>query len=364
MMMELKTPLYDAHLKAGGHMVSFAGWSMPIHYGSQLKEHQAVRESAGMFDVSHMTVVDIQGPQTQAYLRYLLANDVAKLTEMGQALYGCMLNDNGGIIDDLITYRIEPDFYRTVVNAATRQTDLDWMRAQADQFDVDITERDDLAMVAVQGPQARQAVMDVLKAPELEGFKPFNAAVLGDWFVARTGYTGEDGFEVLLPSTEAEGFWDRLLAAGVVPCGLGARDSLRLEGGLNLYGQDMDAHTHPFESNLSWTVVMNTDERSFVGAKALAKVKAAGSDRQLVGLVLNKGAIPRAGSVVDTPVGVGVITSGSFAPTLDRPIALARIPQGDFDRVDVQVRGRALPAAVVKPPFVRAGKIKVALDAI
>jgi aminomethyltransferase len=238
------------------------------------------------------------------------------------------------------------------------------MRAQADQFDVEITERDDLAMVAVQGPQARQAVMDVLEAPALEGVKPFNAAVLGDWFVARTGYTGEDGFEVLLPSTEAEGFWDRLLDAGVVPCGLGARDSLRLEGGLNLYGQDMDADTHPFESNLGWTVVMNTDERSFAGAEALAKVKAAGSDRQLVGLVLNKGAIPRAGSVVDTSVGVGVITSGSFAPTLDRPIALARIPKGDFDRVDVQVRGRALPAAVVKPPFVRAGKIKVALDAI
>jgi aminomethyltransferase len=362
--MELKTPLYDAHIKAGGQMVSFAGWSMPIHYGSQIKEHQAVREKTGMFDVSHMTVVDIQGPQTHDFLRHLLANDVAKLTESGQALYGCMLNDEGGIIDDLITYRIEVDFYRTVVNAATRQADLDWMRAQADGFDVAIVERDDLAMVAVQGPLARQCVIDVLEAPQLDDLKPFNAASLGDWFIARTGYTGEDGFEVLLPATAAERFWDQLLASGVVPCGLGARDSLRLEGGLNLYGQDMNLETHPFESNLGWTVVMNTAERSFAGAKALEQIKADGIDRQLVGLVLNKGAIPRTGSVVETPQGRGVITSGSFAPTLDRPIALARVPRGEFDRVAVQVRGRSLPAAVVKPPFVRAGKIKVDLDPV
>ena len=362
--MELKTPLHDAHINAGGQMVSFAGWSMPIHYGSQIQEHQAVRETAGMFDVSHMTVVDIQGPQTHEYLRHLLANDVAKLTDAGQALYGCMLNEAGGIIDDLITYRLESNFYRTVVNAATRQADLDWMRAQSKPFEVEIVERDDLAMVAVQGPQARQHVIDALNAPELDSLKPFNAAQVGDWFVARTGYTGEDGFEVLLPASQAETFWATLSSSGVVPCGLGARDSLRLEGGLNLYGQDMTTDTHPFESNLGWTVVMNINERPFIGAAALEKAKTAGFDRQLVGLVLNKGAIPRTGSVVTTPGGPGVITSGSFAPTLDRPIALARIPRGDFDRVEVEVRGKSLPAAVVNPPFVRAGKIKVDLDSI
>jgi len=359
--MELKTPLFDAHQSAGGQMVSFAGWSMPIHYGSQMKEHQAVREDAGVFDVSHMTVVDIEGPDAKDYLRALLANDVAKLTEIGQALYGCMLNEQGGIIDDLITYFMDESFYRTVVNAATRQVDLAWMREKAQGFDVRITEREDLAMLAVQGPNARQRVMDVLDAPNLDQIKPFHSAHHYDWFVARTGYTGEDGFEILLDAKDVGQFWNALLAVGVVPCGLGARDSLRLEGGLNLYGQDMDAQTNPFESNLGWTVQMNTQERSFVGAAALEQAKASGVERQLVGLVLDKGAIPRKGSVVETPKGEGVITSGSFAPTMDRPIAFARIPAGDFDSVEVIVRGRSLKARVVKPPFVRNGQIKVSL---
>jgi aminomethyltransferase len=360
--MELKTPLYDVHVAAGGQMVAFAGWSMPIHYGSQIKEHAAVRENAGMFDVSHMTVVDIQGPDANAYLRFLLANDVAKLTEPGQALYGCMLNPRGGIIDDLITYYIDPAFYRTVVNAATREADLDWMQSKAKTFEVTITERDDLAMVAVQGPKAREAVIKVLNAPTLEVLRPFTSTTHGDWFIARTGYTGEDGFEVLLPATEVGAFWSALSGVGVVPCGLGARDSLRLEGGLNLYGQDMNTETTPYESNLAWTVVNNADQRDFIGADALAAQKAAGVPRQLVGLILDKGAIPRTGSVVETPLGEGVVTSGSFGPTLDRPIALARIPMGDVDRVNVVVRGRSLPARVIKPPFVRNGQIKVSLD--
>lgn len=359
--MELKTPLYDAHLAAGGQMVSFAGWAMPIHYGSQLKEHQAVREDVGMFDVSHMTVVDIEGAQAKDYLRHLLANDVAKLTQSGQALYGCMLNDEGGIIDDLITYLMDETFYRTVVNAATRLVDLAWMQAQAQGFDVKITERDDLAMLAVQGPNARQRVVDVLNAPQLEALKPFTSTSHGDWFIARTGYTGEDGFEILLPNQDVASFWDALLAAKVQPCGLGARDSLRLEGGLNLYGQDMTTETNPFESNLAWTVQMNRDERDFVGAQALSEIQAQGPSRQLVGLLLDKGAIPRTGSVVETPAGDGVITSGSFGPTIDRPVALARIPVGQFDEVSVIVRGRSLKARVVKPPFVRNGQIKVDL---
>ena len=352
------TPLYQAHLDADARLVEFAGWSLPIHYGSQIEEHHAVRRACGMFDVSHMTVVDLEGPGVEAYLRRLLANDVAKIAD-GQALYGCMLNEQGGVIDDLITYRIGADFYRTVVNAATRAADLDWMQRQAANFGVEITERADLAMIAVQGPQAREKVMAVLAAPSLAQVKPFRALVHGDFFVARTGYTGEDGFEVLLPADQAVGFWDALKAIGVQPCGLGARDSLRLEAGLNLYGQDMNAGTTPLVSNLAWTVAFEPAERDFIGRSALDAQRQAGVPERLVGLVLGKGAIPRSGAPVHTSEGTGEVTSGSFSPTLECPIALARIPAGESTEVEVELRGRRLPARVVKPPFVRNGQIKV-----
>jgi aminomethyltransferase len=354
-----KTPLHPSHLAAGGKMVDFAGWELPINYGSQMEEHHAVRRQAGMFDVSHMTVVDIQGEQAGPFLRRLLANDVAKLTEPGQALYGCMLNEKGGVIDDLITYYLDDRFYRTIVNAATREVDLDWMRAQAASFEVAITERDDLAMIAVQGPQARRLVIDTLKAGDLEELKPFRAKSHGDYFIARTGYTGEDGFEVLLSADQAEGFWQALVEAGVRPCGLGARDSLRLEAGLNLYGQDMDTNTTPLESNLGWTVAFEPSDRDFIGRSALQAQKASGVERQLVGLVLERGAIPRTDAVVHTPAGEGRVTSGSFGPTIECPVALARIPAGDFDKVEIELRGRRLSGRVVKPPFVRSGKVRV-----
>jgi aminomethyltransferase len=353
------TALYDAHVAAGGKMVDFAGWSLPINYGSQLDEHHAVRKSAGMFDVSHMTVVDIRGPQAQSFLRHLLANDVAKLKDSGQALYGCMLNDEGGVIDDLITYYLDDSFYRTVVNAATREADLEWIRHQATEFNVEVEEREDLAMIAVQGPHARQHVIDLLKAPHLDQLKPFRAVSHGDYFIARTGYTGEDGFEVLLPAGLAESFWKGLIDAGVVACGLGARDSLRLEAGLNLYGQDMDTGTTPLESNLGWTVAFEPEDRHFIGRQALENQRAEGVGYQLVGLVLERGAIPRAGAVVHADNHQGQVTSGSFGPTIERPIALARIPAGSFETVEVELRGKRLPARVVKPPFVRAGKVKV-----
>lgn len=357
--MALKTPLYDAHLAAGGKLVAFAGWSLPIHYGSQMDEHHAVRSDAGMFDVSHMTVVDIQGSGAIDYLRHLLANDIAKLKQPGQALYGCMLNEQGGVIDDLITYYIDNSFYRTVVNAATRVADLAWMNSQTKTFDVTLTERDDLAMVAVQGPNARDRVIDLLNAPAAADLKPFRALSHGEFFLARTGYTGEDGFEVLLPASQAQTFWNGLVNAGVQPCGLGARDSLRLEAGLNLYGQDMDETTTPLESNLTWTVAFEPSERDFIGRVALEKQQAAGVESQLVGLVLGRGGIPRTGTVVQTSNGNGVVTSGCFGPTTECPIALARVPAGDFDRVKVELRGRQLDAKVVKPPFVRAGKVLV-----
>lgn len=356
--MSRQTPLYQAHLDAGGKLVDFAGWSLPIHYGSQMEEHHAVRRACGMFDVSHMTVVDLVGVDAEAYLRRLLANDVAKIGD-GQALYSCMLDEQGGVIDDLLTYRLVPDFYRTVVNAATREADLAWMRRQAAGCALEISEREDLAMVAVQGPQARAKVIAVLEVPALANLKPFCATVHGEYFVARTGYTGEDGFEVLLPARQAVDFWAALKAAGVRPCGLGARDSLRLEAGLNLYGQDMDTRTTPLVSNLAWTVAFEPAERDFIGRTALEHQRAGGVPERLVGLVLSKGAIPRRGATVYTAEGEGYITSGSFAPTLECPIALARIPTGDSSQVEVELRGKRLPARIVKPPFVRHGQVKV-----
>ena len=356
------TPLIQAHTDAGGRLVDFAGWQLPIHYGSQIEEHHAVRQKAGVFDVSHMTVVDIEGPQAAAYLRRVLANDIARLTEDGQALYGCMLNETGGILDDLITYRLGESFYRTVVNAATREADLAWLQAHTAGFEVRVTERDDLAMLAVQGPAARAVVAEVLNAPALNDIKPFHARSHGDYFVARTGYTGEDGFEVLVANDQVVALWAALLAAGVQPCGLGARDSLRLEAGLNLYGQDMTDQVSPLVSNLAWTVVLNEADgqpRDFIGHEALAAEAAAGVEQQLVGLIMGKGAIPRAGTEVLTSAGSGVVTSGSFSPTIERPIALARIPSGAAPEVSVVLRGRELPAQVVRPPFVRGGQIKV-----
>jgi len=356
--MSSKTPLHAVHVESGAKMVEFAGWELPIRYGSLVEEHHAVRRRAGMFDVSHMTVVDLQGPGTRDGLRRLLANDVDKIREQGQAIYGCMLDDDGGILDDLISYRLEDDFYRLVVNAATRQADLDWMRERLAGFDVEIVERDDLAMIAVQGPDAVGHVVELLGVPALEALKPFRSLTHGDLFIARTGYTGEDGCEIVLPGELAPELWRGLTERGVVPCGLGARDSLRLEAGLNLYGQDMDTTTTPLESNLAWTVAFEPGDRDFIGRRALERQKAEGVARKLVGLVLGSGGIPRAGARVLTEAGDGVVTSGGFGPTVERPVAMARLPANAGDSVAVELRGRQLPARVVKLPFVRAGKVR------
>lgn len=357
--MSRQTPLYDAHLQAGGRMVEFAGWSLPIHYGSVVDEHHAVRRSVGLFDVSHMTVIDLQGEQTEAFLRWLLANDVAKLKQPGSALYSCMLDESGGILDDLIVYRLDREFYRLVVNAATRASDLEWIGARAEGRSIRIDERDDLAMLAVQGPEAERHLIEAFNAPVLASLKPFKATMHGDLFIARTGYTGEDGFEVLLHGDEAAGVWQLLLDRGVTPCGLGARDTLRLEAGLNLYGQDMDRSTTPLESNLGWTVAFEPADRDFIGRAALERQRAEGVRRQLVGLISDGRGIPRHGAVVRTDVGEGVVTSGGFGPTVGRPIAMARIPAGVTGTVEVELRGRALPARIVRLPFVRRGECLV-----
>ncbi|MEM8984628.1 MAG: glycine cleavage system aminomethyltransferase GcvT [Pseudomonadota bacterium] len=348
-----QTPLFDEHVAAGARMVDFGGWDMPLQYGSQIAEHNAVRMASGMFDVSHMTVVDVSGAAAADYLRRVVANDVARLTKPGKALYGCLLNESGGIIDDLIVYFCDTDRYRLVVNAATRDKDLAWLAAAAGD-DVTLLERADLAMVAVQGPDARALVGRVLgHADELKRIGRFGFAEFGDAFVARTGYTGEDGFEVILPGADAIDLWRGLAAAGVAPCGLGARDSLRLEAGLCLYGSDMDETTSPYESNLAWTVDVSDAERRFIGRDALGSADS--PDRVLTGLVLPAGGVLRGGQSVLTNTGEGTITSGSFSPTLRVSVALARLPAGST-QAEVVIRNKQLPVQIVKPPFVRAGK--------
>jgi aminomethyltransferase len=361
-----KTPLYKAHLAMGAKLVDFAGWDMPIHYGSQIEEHHAVRSAAGMFDVSHMTVVDLIGEQARPFLRHLLANNVDKLHDHGKALYSCMLKPDGGVIDNLIVYYLEETWFRLVVNSATRDKDLAWIREQAASFGIDVIEQPELAMIAVQGPEARDKVLPLLDPEARDAaatLKPFCALEIEDWLVARTGYTGEDGFEIMLPGGEAEGLWNRLADAGVKPCGLGARDTLRLEAGMNLYGTDMDESVSPLVSGLGWTVGWEPAERDFIGRAALESERRVGPGARFVGLLLeDKGVLRNHQKVVVEGVGEGEITSGSFSPTLGRSIALARVPAGTGDRCHVEIRGRLLSARVVKPPFVRNGKPQIETD--
>ena len=363
-----KTILNDAHRALGARMVDFGGWDMPINYGSQLDEHHQVRRDAGMFDVSHMTVVDLNGARTREFLRHLLANSIDKLKVPGKALYSCMLNPQGGVIDDLIVYFMREDFFRVVVNASTREKDLAWIVAQAAPFGVVITERPEMAMIAVQGPNARVKAMSLLTPAsriQVEALGKFVACEAegsaGETlFVARTGYTGEDGFEIVLPESQAIAFWNRLLSAGVKPAGLGARDTLRLEAGMNLYGQDMDETVSPYEAGLAWTIALDAG-RDFTGRGVLEAQKAAGASgtgahRRMIGLVMDDKGVLRHGQPVLTASGAGEILSGTYSPTLGKSIAFARVPAGELGEVRVDIRGREVPVRVVKVPFVRDGK--------
>ena len=361
--MTQKTILNDAHRALGAKMVDFGGWDMPISYGSQIEEHHQVRRDAGMFDVSHMTVVDLRGARTRDFLRHLVANSVDKLQKSGKALYTCMLNPQGGVIDDLIVYFLAEDFFRLVVNAATREKDLAWIGEQARAFDVQVTERPDYAMIAVQGPNARDKVLGLLREEDRARIGKLGKFVAGDaqttdgtaLFVARTGYTGEDGFEVVVPETGAVALWNALLAAGVKPAGLGARDTLRLEAGMNLYGQDMDDEVSPYEAALAWTVALD-EGRDFIGRTPLEQQKAAGAPRQMIGLVMDEKGVLRHGQKVLTANGDGEILSGTFSPTLNKSIAFARVPAGEPGQVRVDIRGKEVPVRVVKFPFVRDGQ--------
>ena len=358
-----KTPLHTRHVRAGARMVDFGGWDMPVNYGSQIEEHHAVRRDAGMFDVSHMAVVDLKGARVRPFLRWLLANDVEKLQKCGKALYSCLLDDNAGVLDDLIVYFLDESWFRVVVNAGTRDKDIAWIRQHAREFQVDVKERQDLAMIAVQGPNARNKAAGLLPAAERAAalaLETFVGGEFGELFIARTGYTGEDGWELMLPAMRAEELWDALHESGVAFCGLGARDTLRLEAGMNLYGSDMSEATHPLESGLGWTIAWEPAERDFVGRRALEAIRKAGSPRKLVGLILEDRGVLRSHQKVVVPgIGEGEITSGTFSPTLERSIALARVPAATAGRVQVDIRGKPLEARVVKPPFVRNGRVLV-----
>ncbi|MCG6877447.1 MAG: glycine cleavage system aminomethyltransferase GcvT [Betaproteobacteria bacterium] len=357
-----RTPLNAAHRHAGARLVDFAGWEMPLHYGSQIEEHNAVRRDTGMFDTSHMLAIDVEGSAASALLRYALANNVDKLRDPGKALYSCLLREDGGILDDLIVYFLAEGQFRVVVNAATADKDRAWLDALRARRtpEVELKPRRDLAMIAVQGPNARDRVWAALPDTRntTESLAPFSAASAEDMFCARTGYTGEDGFELLVPAARAEEAWAKLAAKGVRPCGLAARDTLRLEAGMNLYGQDMDENVTPLESGLAWTVDSESS-RDFVGKRALGDST---PTRKLVGLVLvDRGGVLRAHQSVRTPQGDGEITSGTFSPTMQQSIALARVPMdvAPGDTVEVAVRDKSLRARVVQPPFVRHGKILV-----
>ncbi len=349
------TPLLAEHQRLSATIVPFAGWSMPLHYGSQLKEHQAVRQHVGMFDVSHMTIIDLLGPGARDFLRYLLANDVDKLRHPGQAQYNCLLNDHGGIIDDVIVYFNDVEHYRIISNAATRDKVLPWLNHYVEGFAVGIQVRSDLGIIAIQGPDALNVITPLLTAAQLDltaTLAPFEFAHDGPFFISRTGYTGEDGYEWVLPHKALVETWQKLHEAGVPACGLGARDTLRLEAGYNLSGQDMDESTTPYESRMAWVVALEPADREFIGRAALELQRSQGINRALVGLVLESPGVLRSHmQVFKEDKRIGEITSGSFSPSLQAGIALARLVSPVPETVTVDVRGQHLACRVIRPPF-------------
>ena len=362
-MMAKHTPIYHQHLSAGARMVDFHGWMMPLHYGSQLDEHHAVRQAVGLFDISHMTQLDLRGSDAREYLRYLLANDVAKLNLPGKALYSAMLNDNAGVVDDLIVYFFAENHYRLVLNAATRDKDLSWLRQHKSAFDVVFEPRDDLALLSLQGPQAKDKLAAILSPPQwlsVSALAPFSCKQLDDLFIARTGYTGEDGYEIAIPARLAVELWQTLLDADIQPAGLAARDTLRLEAGMNLYGQEMDENVSPLAANMAWTIALQPDDRHFIGREALLRQQHQLTET-LVGLMMTEKGVLRRGMVItffnkqEQPIS-GIITSGSCSPTLGCSIALARTPEAVQEHALVQIRNREIPVKVTAPRFVRHGQ--------
>jgi aminomethyltransferase len=355
-----KTPLFELHQELGARVVDFGGWDMPVQYSSQITEHHAVRRASGVFDVSHMCPIDLKGTRVREFLQHLLANDVAKLTRPGKALYSCMLNEAGGVLDDLIVYFLTDTWFRLVVNAGTRDKDLVWIRQQSAQFDVTVTELTDLAMLAIQGPEARAKTASLLSASAADAamaLGPFFAAGIDNWFVARTGYTGEDGFEIMIPAGDAVRVWRELNAAGVASCGLGARDTLRLEAGMPLYGNELDRDTTPFEAGLG-RLVSFAKSGDFVGRAALERAKD-NPRKTLVGMKIDGRGIARIGYPVYLPAAedaCGRITSGTASPTLGFAIAMGYVPAGRSTvdgALEIGIRDQRASAQVIPMPFYR-----------
>ena len=367
--MTQKTILNELHREAGAKMVDFGGWDMPLHYGSQIEEHHHVRKSCGIFDVSHMTVVDVSGPDAQPFLSTLLANDVARLKGYDEALYTCMLNETGGVIDDLIVYWRSEKSFRLVVNASTRDKDIAWINKLASKFDVEINERTDYAMLAVQGPESAAVFAKVAANHNLSSLwekvqplKRFHAAQHNKIYVGRTGYTGEDGYEIMMPEAYAADTWRAFVGQGAKPCGLAARDTLRIEAGMNLYGTDMDEDVSPLEAGLAWTVSMAAEPRDFIGREALEAQQKTGDYKVLRGILLEGKGVIRGGYEVTFSNGQkSIVTSGTFSPTLARSVGFVPAPQVDTDTCSVDIRGRAVEARLCKLPFVRNGTIRIDL---
>lgn len=357
-----RTPLFDEHKKLNAHMAPFGGWEMPLNYAGQIEEHNFVREDAGMFDVSHMNVVDFKGKDVIKFLHYLIANNVSVLKE-GQALYSCMLNEKAGVVDDLIVYKINDEYFRMVINAATHDKDIAWLEKQITKFDVEMTEKTEFVMIAVQGPNAITKTQEVFtpeQRTETKGLGRFYGVDVEGWWIARTGYTGEDGYEIMVPEDKAIEFWQNLLSAGVKPCGLVCRDSLRLEAGMRLYGSDMNEDVSPLEASIGWSVAWQPEDRDFIGRKVLEQQKKDGVKNKLCGLILDKGkGILRSHQKVFTNKGdEGEITSGGFSPTLGHSIAFVMLPSyvKIGDEVSVEIRGKKIEGKIVKPVFVKDGK--------
>jgi aminomethyltransferase len=356
--MAQRTPLYDVHVRSGARMVEFAGWDMPVQYAGILSEHAAVRTRAGLFDVSHMGEVVFRGPKALASLQSLFTNDLARCAN-GQAQYGCLCRESGGIVDDVVVYRRSAEDLLVCVNASNRQKDFDWLRGHAVGADVQ-NESDAWAQLAVQGPGAPEILQKLtsVRLSTVGTYRFTQGEVAGvACMIARTGYTGEDGFELFCASDVAPKLWAALMeagaAAGIAPCGLGSRDSLRLEMAYRLYGSDMDDATTPLEAGLSWVVKL--DKGEFVGRAALLKQKEAGVPRKLVGFTLVDSGIARHGyAVLQDGKPAGTVTSGTKSPSLGTAIGLAYVPPAlaaEGSTFTVDIRGRAAAAQVVKTPF-------------
>ncbi len=355
-----RTPLYDCHLEAGAKMVDFAGWEMPVQYTGVIEEHRAVRTAAGLFDVSHMGEVGVRGAGAEAFLQRLTPNDVSKLVP-GRAHYSGLLTDRATYIDDILVYKLGGEDFMVVVNASNAPRDFEWIASRAEGQAEVTDESERYALLALQGPRAL-GMLAPLASPDVSALKYYGFAqgtVDGaPALISRTGYTGEDGFEIYLAPEHAPGVWRKLLAAGATPAGLGARDTLRLEAAMALYGHEIDESTTPFEAGLNWVVKL--DKGEFLGRDALAAQKAAGIGRKLVGFEVRGRGIARQGHTVVSESGpVGVVTSGTWSPTFEKALGLAYVPPemaAPGTPLAIDVRGKPLPAVVVETPFYKRPK--------